>query len=257
MRDDHDLERRPRARARILACILLGGCAPGAATTNPTSEATALAPTASVATTSQPTAEATHGASSTATASPAPTASAARGPAAPAGGCGAALVVASGDTLERISRRCYGSRAYADWIVGHNHHESKPLRAGETLEIPPFETLVTERLAPKWKTGAGPIAEAYAHFRAAEPEIEAQLRSAKPGMATYQPSARAKAELESAANALRPFAQRLEDAGVRTKKLAQATESFTALAGGSGHVSTDYATEDVHQCFYHGVEALR
>jgi hypothetical protein len=255
---DHDCtkaEDRLRARAAIVVALLLAGCAPGAATTSPTGDAS-LAPSASAVSAPSPPSTATHGTASAATASPRPPASAAPGPAAVAGACGEALVVASGDTLAQISRRCYGSRAYADWIAEHDHHK-KPLRAGETLEIPPFATLVAERLAPKWKTGAGPIAEAYAHFRVVEPEIEAALHAAKPGMAAYRPSPRAKAELELAANALRPFAQRLVDAGVRTKKLGQAIEAFEAFASGSGNFSTDYATEDVHQCFYHGVEALR
>ncbi|MDC3958962.1 hypothetical protein [Polyangium jinanense] len=141
--------------------------------------------------------------------------------------------------------------------MSHNHHERKGLRAGETLKIPPFETLAREHVAAKWASEMSAVAAAYAHFRRVEPEIEQQLRGQKPGMGPYRPSAAAKLELDAAASALRPVVEHLRAAGVRTKKFAQAVEAFERLASGEGSFSTDYATEDIHQCFSYGISALK
>jgi hypothetical protein len=174
-----------------------------------------------------------------------------------AAACESSVEVARGDTFADLSRRCYGSRSYADWLAAHTGHEKKGLRAGETLDIPPFATLVTERIGPKWSSQAAAIAQAYEHYRLAEPNIEAQLRAAGPGAAAYHPNAAAKAALVAAAAAIRPVVDRLRAQGVRTKKFAQALEAFELLADGKGSHSTDYATEEIHQCFSYGVDALR
>ncbi|MDI1442542.1 hypothetical protein [Polyangium sp. 6x1] len=170
--------------------------------------------------------------------------------------CPSTIRVEKGDSFESITNRCYGSRTYQDFLVAHNHHERKGLRAGETLKIPPFETLARERVAAKWAGEMGAVASAYAHFLRAEPEIETQLRGQKPGMGQYRPSAAAKLELDAAASALRPVVEHLRAAGVRTKKFAQAVEAFEQLASGKGSFSTDYATEEIHQCFSYGISAL-
>jgi len=174
---------------------------------------------------------------------------------APAPTCDATLEVARGDSFEQIARRCYGSRAYADWVAAHANL-GRGLQAGDKLELPSFETLVTERLAAKWRSEAPSIAEAYSEFRGAEPEIDAQLGGAAPGMAAYHPSPAAAAALERAAKAAAATATRLEAAGVHTKKFKQAAETLHRMANGAGNLSTDYATEEVHQSFYYGVEAL-
>ena len=171
--------------------------------------------------------------------------------------CATKLHVGQGDTFAAIARRCYGSRTYQDWIIAHTHHASKPLRAGETIDLPPFATLVDEQLAAKWKPDAPRIVDAFVHFRLAEGEIEASLHAAAPGAAEYVPSAAAKKNLEAAAADLRPFVARLLAAKVRTQKFSQLVETFDQLASGAGSFSTDYATEDVHQCFFYGVHALR
>jgi hypothetical protein len=140
--------------------------------------------------------------------------------------------------------------------MAHNHHEkAKALRAGETLDIPPFATLARERVAAQWAPLVPAIAEAYARYRNVEPDIEKQLRGQR-GMGSYRPDARAKAELETAAGALRPVVTRLREAGVRTQKFAQALADFERLAKGEGSFSTDYATEEIHQSFSYGIDAL-
>ena len=140
--------------------------------------------------------------------------------------------------------------------MAHNHHERKGLRAGETLKIPPFETLAREHVAAKWASEMSAVAASYAHFLRVQPEIEKQLREQKPGMAPYRPSAEAKRELDAAASALRPVVEHLRAAGVRTKKFVQAVQAFEQLASGEGNFSTDYTTEDIHQCFSYGIAAL-
>jgi hypothetical protein len=170
--------------------------------------------------------------------------------------CPSTVRVERGESFENISRRCYGSRTYQDFLASHNHHERKGLRAGETLEIPPFETLAREHVAAKWASDMSAVAASYAHFLGVQPEIEQQLRGQKPGVGHYRPSAAAKRELDAAASALRPVVERLRAAGVRTKKFAQAVQAFEQLASGEGSFSTDYATEDIHQCFSYGISAL-
>jgi len=236
--------------------LLLGGCARGQ------TDGSAVAAPSAVVSTSTPIA-----AASTSPAAPS-------GPSTPSGapevreepqpaprkakyGCPSTLRVESGQSFEEISLRCFGSRTYQDFLSSYNQHERKGLRAGETLKIPPFETLARENVAAKWKSDMSAVAEAYTHFLGVQPEIEAQLRGQKPGMGGYQPSPAAKLELEAAASALRPVVEHLRAAGVRTKKFAQALEAFERFAKGEGSFSTDYATEDVHQCFSYGISALK
>ncbi|MDC0748299.1 hypothetical protein [Polyangium mundeleinium] len=171
--------------------------------------------------------------------------------------CPSTLRVEKGDSFESITNRCYGSRTYQDLLVSHNHHERKGLRAGETLKIPPFETLAREQVAAKWASEMSAVAASYTHFVRVQPEIEKQLRAQKPGAGNYRPSATAKRELDAAASALRPVVEHLRAAGVRTKKFAQAVQAFEQLASGEGSVSTDYATEEIHQCFSYGISALK
>ena len=169
--------------------------------------------------------------------------------------CGSTIRIVPGDSFADVSRRCYGSRTYSDWLAAHNHHGKKSLRAGEKLEIPRFEKLVDERLAIQWKSQLSRIAKAYEHFHAAEDEIGAQLHAAKPGMGTYRPSAEAKANLDKAAALLHGIAKHLKKANAKTQKFSQAEEMISALANG-GSFSTDYALEEIHQCFSYGVDAL-
>jgi hypothetical protein len=189
-------------------------------------------------------------ASAPAAADPAPRAAA-------GGACASSVRVTPGDSFQALAARCYGSRSYRSWVAAHNGHEHRALRAGETLSMPPFGVLAAERVASRWRREVVPIAEAFERFRHAEPEIRAQLHGGQPGMASYHPSARARAELEAAAAALRPVAGRVRAAGLRTTKLAEAVASFEKLASGEGHFSTDYAVEEIHQCLAYGVEALR
>jgi hypothetical protein len=140
--------------------------------------------------------------------------------------------------------------------VAHNHHEKKGLRAGETLQIPPFEALAREHVAAEWQSDMTAVAESYAHFLGVQPEIEEQLRGQKPGVGHYRPSAAGKLALDAAASALRPVVEHLRAAGVKTKKFAQAVQEFERLASGEGSFSTDYATEHIHQCFSYGIMAL-
>jgi hypothetical protein len=171
--------------------------------------------------------------------------------------CPSSVRVEPGESFEGISRRCYGSRTYQDFLMAHNHHERKALRAGETLTIPPFETLARAQVSAKWQGDMRAVAESYSYFLSVQPEVEKQLRAQKPGMGQYRPSTAAKLALDAAAKTLRPVVERFRAAGVRTQKFAQALEAFERLASGAGSFSTDYAIEDIHQCFSYGISALR
>lgn len=242
---------RPMRLARgWIFCLVVGGCTRGQPDGAAIAPPSAIAPPPTAASSAAP--PETPPDTKTSDVAEAPRSAAQVGPPS----CPSSLRVEQGDSFESISRRCYGSRTYQDLLVAHNHHERKGLRAGETLKIPPFETLAREHVAAKWAREMSAVAASYAHFLRVQPEIEKQLRAQKPGAGNYQPSAAAKVELDAAASALRPVVEHLRTAGVRTKKFAQAVEAFAQLASGEGSFSTDYATEEIHQCFSYGISAL-
>ncbi|TKD01034.1 hypothetical protein [Polyangium fumosum] len=246
-------------RAQGLAlCLSVGGCTRGQPDGAAVAAPSAVAPVPSAIASAAPSATASAAPPATPPDAKASDVQEAPGstPQTASPSCPSTLRVEKGDSFESITNRCYGSRTYQDLLVSHNHHERKGLRAGETLKIPPFETLAREHVAAKWASEMSAVAASYAHFRRAEPEIDRQLRSQKPGMGPYRPTAAAKLELDAAASALRPVVEHLRAAGVRTKKFAQAVQAFEQLASGEGSFSTDYATEDIHQCFSYGISAL-
>ena len=57
------------------------------------------------------------------------------------------------------------------------------------------------------------------------------------------------------AMAVMVIAKHLKKANAKTQKFSQAEEMISALANG-GSFSTDYALEEIHQCFSYGVDAL-
>jgi hypothetical protein len=156
-----------------------------------------------------------------------------------------------------MTERCYGSRIFQDWVADHNHRTKDRLREGETLDLPSFDVLVSEQIASRWGAETTPIAQAYAHFRSAESDIEGQFRAQPLGPCGYRPTIPAKTDLRAAASALRPLVERLEAAGVRSRKFASLRDTLESLASGTGTSwSSDYTVEGVLQDFFYGVSDL-